>query len=99
MPLGEVLETLPGADPSGALRRFVPLALARRALETERRQLRQLLTRRADEAGTSAHLAGQRLHALAHEAGYRRRADLHDGQPARHRARRDTGRSGRFLHQ
>ncbi len=76
VPLGEMLETLPGTDPIGALRRFVPLALARRALETERRQLRQLLTRRADEAGTSAHLAGQRLHALAHEAGYRRRADL-----------------------
>lgn len=76
VPLGEVLATLPGADPIGALRRFVPLALARRALETERRQLRQLLTRRADEAGTSAHLASQRLHALAHEAGYRHRADL-----------------------
>ena len=76
VPLGEVLETLPGTDPLGALWRFVPLALARRALETERRQLRQLLTRRADEASTSAHLAGQRLHALAHEAGYRRRADL-----------------------
>ena len=76
LPLGEVLATLPGADPIGALRRFVPLALARRALETERRQLRQLLTRRADEAGISAHLASQRLHALAHEAGYRHRADL-----------------------
>jgi predicted ribosome quality control (RQC) complex YloA/Tae2 family protein len=76
VPLGEILATLPGADPIGALRRFVPLALARRALETERRQLRQLLTRRADEAGTSAHLASQRLHALAHEAGYRHRADL-----------------------
>ncbi|MGI4761534.1 MAG: NFACT RNA binding domain-containing protein [Janthinobacterium lividum] len=76
VPLGEILATLPGADPIGALRRFVPLALARRALETERRQLRQLLTRRADEASTSAHLAGQRLHALAHEAGYRHRADL-----------------------
>ena len=76
VPLGELLETLPGRDPIGALRRFVPLALARRALETERRQLRQLLTRRADEASTSAHLASQRLHALAHEAGYRHRADL-----------------------
>ena len=76
VPLGKVLDTLPGSDPIGALRRFVPLALARRALETERRQLRQLLTKRADEAGTSAHLAGQRLHALAHEAGYRHRADL-----------------------
>ncbi|GAA4497001.1 NFACT RNA binding domain-containing protein [Hymenobacter ginsengisoli] len=76
VPLGEVLDTLSGTDPIGALRRFVPLALARRALETERRQLRQLLTRRADEASTSAHLASQRLHALAHEAGYRHRADL-----------------------
>jgi predicted ribosome quality control (RQC) complex YloA/Tae2 family protein len=76
VPLGDILETLPGTDPIGALRRFVPLALARRALEAERRQLRQLLTRRADEASTSAHLASQRLHALAHEAGYRHRADL-----------------------
>jgi predicted ribosome quality control (RQC) complex YloA/Tae2 family protein len=76
VPLGDILETLPGNDPIGALRRFVPLALARRALEAERRQLRQLLTRRADEASTSAHLASQRLHALAHEAGYRHRADL-----------------------
>ena len=76
LPLGEVLETLPGADPIGALRRYVPLALARRALEAERRQLHQLLTRRAEEAGTSAQLARQRLHALAHEAGYRHRADL-----------------------
>jgi len=76
VPLGTILQTLPGDDPIGALRRFVPLALARRALETERRQLHQLLTRRADEASTSAHLARQRLHALAHEAGYRHRADL-----------------------
>ena len=76
LPLGQVLETLPGTDPVAALRRFVPLALARRALEAERRQLHQQLTRRADEAGTSAHLARQRLHALAHEAGYRHRADL-----------------------
>jgi predicted ribosome quality control (RQC) complex YloA/Tae2 family protein len=76
LPLGEVLDTLPGTDPIGALRRFVPLALARRALETERRQLRQLLERRAEEASTSAQLASQRLHALAHEAGYRHRADL-----------------------
>jgi predicted ribosome quality control (RQC) complex YloA/Tae2 family protein len=76
LPLGDVLQTLPGSDPIGALRRFVPLALGRRALETERRQLRQLLERRANEASTSAHLARQRLHALAHEAGYRHRADL-----------------------
>jgi predicted ribosome quality control (RQC) complex YloA/Tae2 family protein len=86
VPLGDVLQTLPGADPIGALRRFIPLALARRALETERRQLHQLLERRADEASTSAHLARQRLHALAHEAGYRHRADLimahlHDIRP------------------
>ncbi len=76
VPLGDILETLPGTEPIAALRRFVPLALARRALETERRLLRQLLTRRADEASTSAHLARQRLHALAHEAGFRHRADL-----------------------
>jgi predicted ribosome quality control (RQC) complex YloA/Tae2 family protein len=86
VPLGDVLQTLPGTDPIGALRRFVPLALSRRALETERRQLRQLLERRADEASTSAHMARQRLHALAHEAGYRHRADLimahlHDIKP------------------
>jgi len=76
LPLGDVLQTLPGTDAIGALRRFVPMALGRRALETERRQLRQLLERRADEAGTSAQMARQRLHALAHEAGYRHRADL-----------------------
>ena len=86
VPLGDVLQTLPGTDPIGALRRFIPLALSRRALETERRQLHQLLERRADEASTSAHLARQRLHALAHEAGYRHRADLimahlHDIRP------------------
>jgi len=76
LPLGEVLETLPGTDPLGALRRYVPLALARRAYDAERRQVHQLLTRRAEEAGTSAQYARQRLHALAHEAGYRHRADL-----------------------
>ena len=76
VPLGKVLEILPGSDPLGALRRFVPLALARRALETERRQVQLLLERRADEAGTSAQMARQRLHALTHEAGYRHRADL-----------------------
>jgi predicted ribosome quality control (RQC) complex YloA/Tae2 family protein len=86
VPLGTILQTLPGDDPIGALRRFIPLALARRALETERRQLRQLLERQADEASTSAHMARQRLHALAHEAGYRHRADLlmahlHEVQP------------------
>jgi len=76
LPLGETLETLPGADPVGALRRFVPLALARRALETETKQVRQALARRADEAATGAAHARQRLHALAHEAGYRHAADL-----------------------
>ena len=76
LPLGDVLETLPGTDPIGALRRFVPLALGRRALEMETKQLRQLLERRAEEASTAAAHARQRLHALAHEAGYRHTADL-----------------------
>ena len=76
LPLGEVLETFGGDDPVAALRRFVPMALGRRALETETHQLRQMLTRRADEAGTAAAHARRRLHALAHEAGYRNSADL-----------------------
>jgi predicted ribosome quality control (RQC) complex YloA/Tae2 family protein len=76
LPLGDILETLPGDDPITALRRFVPMALGRRALELETRQLRQLLERRADEAGTAAAHARKRLHALAHEAGYRHTADL-----------------------
>ena len=76
LPLGDVLETLPGHDPIGALRRFVPMALGRRALEMETKQLRQLLERRAAEADTAAAHARQRLHALAHEAGYRHTADL-----------------------
>ncbi|MFD1469634.1 NFACT RNA binding domain-containing protein [Hymenobacter caeli] len=76
LPLGDVLETLPGADPVGALRRFVPLALARRALEAETKQVHQALERRAAEATASAEHARQRLHALAHEAGYRHAADL-----------------------
>ena len=76
VPLGEVLETLPGTEPVAALRRFVPLALGRRALETETRQLRTALERRADEATTTAAHTRQRLHALAHEAGYRHTADL-----------------------
>ena len=74
--LGEVLETFAGDDPVAALRRFVPVALGRRALEIETHQLRQFLTRRADEAGTAAAHARRRLHALAHEAGYRHSADL-----------------------
>ena len=76
LPLGDILETLPGPDPVAALRRFVPMALGRRALEMETRQLRQLLERRANEATTAAAHARQRLHALAHEAGYRHTADL-----------------------
>ena len=76
LPLGDILETLPGDDPMAALRRFVPMALGRRALEMETKQLRQLLERRADEASTAATHARQRLHALAHEAGYRHTADL-----------------------
>ncbi|GAA3962611.1 NFACT RNA binding domain-containing protein [Hymenobacter antarcticus] len=76
LPLGDVLETFGGDDPIAALRRFVPMALGRRALEMETRQLRQLLERRAAEAGTAAAHARQRLHALAHEAGYRHTADL-----------------------
>jgi predicted ribosome quality control (RQC) complex YloA/Tae2 family protein len=76
LPLGEILETFPGADPIAVLRRFVPLALGRRALETELRQVRQTLERRAEEASTAAAHARQRLHALAHEAGYRNIADL-----------------------
>ncbi len=76
LPLGDVLETLSGHDPIGALRRFVPMALGRRALEMETKQLRQLLERRAAEADTAAAHARQRLHALAHEAGYRHTADL-----------------------
>ena len=76
LPMGEVLETFAGDDPVAALRRFVPMALGRRALEMETNQLRQLLERRADEASTAAAHARQRLHALAHEAGYRHTADL-----------------------
>ena len=76
LPLGDILETMPGNDPVAALRRFVPMALGRRALEMETKQLRQLLERRAEEATTAAAHARQRLHALAHEAGYRHTADL-----------------------
>ena len=76
LPLGEVLETFAGTEPIASLRRFVPLALGRRALETETRQLRLALERRADEATTAAAHTRNRLHALAHEAGYRHTADL-----------------------
>ena len=74
--IGEVLETFAGDDSVAVLRRFVPLALGRRALEIETHQLRQMLTRRADEAGTAAAHARRRLYSLAHEAGYRNSADL-----------------------
>ncbi|WP_375417795.1 NFACT RNA binding domain-containing protein [uncultured Hymenobacter sp.] len=76
LPLPEILETLPGDDPIAAVRRFVPLALSRRALEAERKQLLAGLGRQAEEASRSAELARKRRHALAHEAGYRHAADL-----------------------
>ncbi|SHL01702.1 NFACT RNA binding domain-containing protein [Hymenobacter psychrotolerans] len=75
LPLGEVERTLP-PEPIAALRLFVPLALSRRAYESEMRQVRQLLERRTDEATTSAAMARTRLHALEHTAGYRQTADL-----------------------
>ncbi|TYZ14407.1 DUF814 domain-containing protein [Hymenobacter lutimineralis] len=76
LPVGEVEATLPADNPIAALRRFVPLLQGRRAYETELRQVRQLLEKRADEASTSAAHARRRLHALEHEAGYRHTADL-----------------------
>ena len=76
LPIGEVERELPATDPVAALRQFVPLALSRRAHETELRQLRQTLERRADEASTSASMTRRRLHALEHTAGYRQTADL-----------------------
>ena len=75
LPFGEVVQTLP-PDPIRALRLFVPLVLSRRAYETELRQLRQTLEKRAEEAATSAQMARTRLHALEHTAGYRQTADL-----------------------
>ena len=75
LPLGEVAQTLP-PDPIRALRLFVPLALSRRAYETELRQVQQQLEKRADEATTSAQTARTRRHALEHTAGYRQTADL-----------------------
>ncbi|UOG73166.1 NFACT RNA binding domain-containing protein [Hymenobacter tibetensis] len=75
LPIGEVERTLP-LDPIAALRVFVPLTLSRRAHETELRQVRQLLERRAEEATTSASMARTRLYALEHTAGYRQTADL-----------------------
>ncbi|UPL47610.1 NFACT RNA binding domain-containing protein [Hymenobacter sublimis] len=76
LPVGEVEYTLPATDPIGALRRFVPLLLNRRAYEAELRQLRQQLEKRADEAATSAQHARRRLHALENTVGYRQTADL-----------------------
>ncbi len=76
LPLGDAPETLPGDNPIAALRRFVPLALSRRALETETKQLRQTLERRVAEASAAAAHAQQRLKALAHDAGFRHTADL-----------------------
>ncbi|GAA4383180.1 NFACT RNA binding domain-containing protein [Hymenobacter koreensis] len=75
LPVGDVEQTLP-PDPIAALRAFVPLLLGRRAYETELRQLRQTLDKRADEATTSAAHARKRLYALEHGASYRQTADL-----------------------
>ncbi|MCB2408766.1 NFACT RNA binding domain-containing protein [Hymenobacter lucidus] len=75
LPVGEIEQTLP-PDPVAALRLFVPLTLGRRAYETELRQVRQLLEKRAEEATISASQARTRLYALEHTAGYRQTADL-----------------------
>jgi len=75
LPVGEVERVLP-PDPVAALRVFVPLTLGRHAYETELRQLRQRLERKAEEATTSASMARTRLHTLEHTAGYRQTADL-----------------------
>jgi predicted ribosome quality control (RQC) complex YloA/Tae2 family protein len=75
LPVGEIEQVL-AADPIGALRTFVPMFLGRRAYETELRQVRQLLERRAEEATVSAGQARIRLHALEHGASYRQTADL-----------------------
>ncbi|MCA8829811.1 NFACT RNA binding domain-containing protein [Hymenobacter pini] len=76
LPVGEIEQTLPADDPVGALRRFVPLLLNRRAYEQELRQVQQQLQKRADEAATTAQHARRRLHALEHTVGYRQTADL-----------------------
>jgi predicted ribosome quality control (RQC) complex YloA/Tae2 family protein len=73
--VGELEQVLP-PDPIAALRTFVPMFLSRRAYETELRQVRQLLERRAEEATSSARQARARLHALEHGASYRQTADL-----------------------
>ncbi|MBC6989466.1 NFACT RNA binding domain-containing protein [Hymenobacter sp. BT491] len=75
LPVGHIEQTLP-AHPVAALRAFVPMVLSRRAYETELKQLRQTLERRAEEATNSASQARQRLHALEHGASYRQTADL-----------------------
>lgn len=75
LPIGDVERTLP-PDPIAALRAFVPLTLSRHAHETELRQVRQVLERRAEEATTSASMARTRLYALEHTTGYRQTADL-----------------------
>lgn len=75
LPIGEIEQVLP-PDPIAALRAFVPMFLSRRAYETELRQVRQLLERRAEEATNSAGQARARLHALEHGASYRQTADL-----------------------
>ncbi|MDU0372749.1 NFACT RNA binding domain-containing protein [Hymenobacter endophyticus] len=76
LPVGEIELTLPADDSIGALRRFVPLLLNRRAYEAELRQVRALLEKRADEAVTAAQHARRRLHALENTVGYRQTADL-----------------------
>ncbi|MBT9394467.1 DUF814 domain-containing protein [Hymenobacter sp. NST-14] len=76
LPVGEVEETLPADDPIGALRRFTPLLLNRQTYETELRQVRQQLEKRADEAATAAQHVRRRLHTLENTAGYRQTADL-----------------------
>ncbi|WP_022824570.1 NFACT RNA binding domain-containing protein [Hymenobacter norwichensis] len=75
LPIGDTERTLP-LDAIAALRTFVPLTLSRQAYETELRQVRQVLERRAEEATISASMARTRLHALEHTAGYRQTADL-----------------------
>ena len=76
LPIGEVEQTLPAADPIGALRRFGPLLLGRRAYETELRQVRQQLEKQATEAEAAARHVRRRLHELENTAGYRQTADL-----------------------
>lgn len=76
LPVGETEAELPANDPIGALRHYVPRLLGRQAYETELRQVRLLLEKRADTAATAAQHARNRLHALEHTSGYRQTADL-----------------------